>query len=721
MGAVAAFGCLLLLIPLWSIFYKGAFSWHIQQPAAWQGALEALAVWVGLSSALLFLRGKPRWFLLLAVAWLYARRHGVDGAIAVNYLYLQGLVALGWPATRWVFKERPSDLESLVAAAFLGCMVWALIVWMGALAGIGSLRQIHWAALIMLGGAMVLVRPPQLASLVGKRLGAGGSLERVATALVMTLCLVMFAKASVSTDFDSIWYGLAADRVLVASGSLFSSEGLVGPVHYYPKLFESLQLALSGLGSITAIVGVSIMGWGLVLLTVNESLRAMHVDRPLRVLSVALIASMPALAGIGITAKGDTFGAWVIALSLLSLIRYRSDGDAAWFWLGVAAAMVAPLMRLTNIPYAAIALLMLGASAAVQWKGKGAGYGLSMLKSSAVWVVVAAVIVFALTTYRTFKLAGVFLIGPDFLVDLQIRMGLSVAFPAGRLQGGELGYLPWARALTAYVLDPRKYTGAYLQWIGNVWLFMLAAALTAGTRGVKPLRDAWPFAFMGLMLFPMLLCNKYFPSVGADGNYFISPVIALIVFGAVALSHSRLGEFPKLRAALGAALMAFASATTLIFFVVASWGPGTRPLDANFSRPLRDRAERNTKVYADYHMTGIAQFFHNMPPRTRVVGDIEGVGFWLPIRYEPMMIIGITRRSEVESIPETIDFLSRDKVGFLVLKHGAMEEADADSQEGYSKAMLDNAAARMRQRGELSKVFGDEYYEVWRVASSGAR
>lgn len=709
---VGALGSLLLVSPLWSLFYKGVFSWHIRQPEAWQGALEALVVWGGVSTALFCLCGRSRWVAIAAVSWLYARRHGVDAAIVINYLYLQGLIALGWPAQRWVFKGRLGSIESLLVAAFLGCVGWALVIWTGALAGFGTLRQIHLAAVVLLGAAMVLARPPQLAGVIARRMSVGSLWEVMAMSVALTLFLAMYAKASVSTDFDSIWYGLSAEKVLVSSGTILDSEGLVGPVHYYPKLFESLQLVLSGLGSIPFIVGLSIAGWGLILLAVNEALRALEVDRTVRVIAVALVASMPALAGIGITAKGDTFGAWLIVLSLLSMVRYRGSGDTTWFWLGVSAAMLAPMMRLSNIPYALTAVLLLFGLFAVRQRREG-GRGSSLLRIRGVCIGAAAVLLVSLVTYRTYKLAGVLLIGPDFLVDLQARMGLGVIFPVGRLQGGALDYLPWSKALLAYLVDPRQYTGALLQWIGNVWLFMLLASVAAGVNVARWVRDAWPFVFMGLLFFPVLLCNKYFPSVGADGNYFVAPVIALTMLGAVGVSRSSISSQPRVERAFFTFLMLFAGCASLIFFVVASWGPGTRAMDANFTRPALDQQARSTKVYTDFNMAGVARYLEQMPLRTRVVGDIEGVGFWLPVRYEPMMIVGITRGGEVSSVERTIDFLNRDKVEFLVLAAGAVDAASPNLTNGYSKAMLAEAASVMRHRGVLSRAYGDDHYEVW--------
>jgi hypothetical protein len=709
-------GALFILAPLRSLFVKGIFAWHIKQPEAWQGGIEAGFLWAAVSLSFLCLTGWKRWSAVGILCWLYARHHGVDGAVVITYTYLEGLIAVGWMALPLVRGSRLGRVDAICVAAFLGVLAWSLLTWSAAYLGFGTLREIHWATLIGLSGAYLIARPPQLIVDLARSVGEPGILKAVSLGLVVTVFLAMFAKSSVSTDFDSIWYGLAADRVLVASGTLLHSEGLVAPVHYYPKLFESLQLPLSGLGSITAVVGLSISGWLLLLISASQSLRSIGVRGDLRAVVIALIATVPAFAGIGITAKGDTFGAWILVLSLLAAVRYREGSGAAWFWVGLSAAALSMLMRLSTIPYALAMGGVLICCALPRIRTNWRDEVHDLLHSRALWVLAAALGLFALVSIRTLLLAGVLLIGPDFLVDVQARLGLEVAFPAGRLQGGDLALLPWKKALMTYLFDPRMYTATLLEWTGNVWLYMTIAAVVIGTRFRSALRLAWPFLTIGILFFPVLLLNKYFPSAGADGNYFITPIVALISFAAVLLQNAARNGSASM-GSLRIGLLAFAIASSAIFFVTASWGPGTRAFDANFFRPLRDLKSRSSKVFADNGMTAIARYLSVMPKGTRVVGDIGGVGFWLPVRYEPLMIVGLTRPKEVSSTGGTVSFLQRDGIQYIVLKHGEKsvdDRADVELHK-YSDEMLTSAVTRMRREGLVELDHEDDQFDVWRV------
>jgi hypothetical protein len=116
-------------------------------------------------------------------------------------------------------------------------------------------------------------------------------------------------------------------------------------------------------------------------------------------------------------------------------------------------------------------------------------------------------------------------------------------------------------------------------------------------------------------------------------------------------------------------------------------------------------------------MTAIARYLSVMPKGTRVVGDIGGVGFWLPVRYEPLMIVGLTRPKEVSSTGGTVSFLQRDGIQYIVLKHGEKsvdDRADVELHK-YSDEMLTSAVTRMRREGLVELDHEDDQFDVWRV------
>ncbi|HEL2981483.1 TPA: hypothetical protein UMB92_004392, partial [Stenotrophomonas maltophilia] len=289
-----------------------------------------------LYGALKLIRGAALWIGLAAVSALYARHHGVDVAMLASYIYLEGIFALGGCLVALAGGVSRRDPAQQVIVGMTGLVACSLLLWVASLSGAGSMQALAGIAAVVLGGMLILRRGPWLGGMLLSGIRHGAERTPAVTALIATLMLVLFAKASVSSDFDSNWYGLAADRALIASGNIFRSEGLVAPVHYYPKLIELLQVPLAAIGSIPAIIGLSIGCWLATLGVASQVLRELRVGRVLRSHVVALLATLPAFANISITAKGDALAALLLAVALLAVLRLGNRGGVGWLWIAVA-------------------------------------------------------------------------------------------------------------------------------------------------------------------------------------------------------------------------------------------------------------------------------------------------------------------------------------------------------------------------------------------------
>lgn len=705
MSFVILLALVFVAAPIWSLVGPGLFGWHIRQPAAWQGGLEALAVFASLTAAVRWLRGPARAVAVIAVVALYARHHGVDFAMFASYVYLEGLFALGGILMGGRVGRAPSGQVVIALAGLIG---WSLLLWLASIVGLGSMTELGWLAVVVLLPALLFYRGPRLIMLLLGSVRRVSRSQPATAALIATLCLVMFAKASVSTGFDSNWYGLAADRVLLASGNVFLSEGLTAPVHYYPKLTEMLHVPLALLGSIPAVVGMNIGCWLATLGTASLILRELRVRSAWRPLIIALVATLPAFANVAMTAKGDALAAWLLSVALLAALRLRHGHGAAWFWIALAAALMASQARLSNIPYAlALTLLatLFGARSLLQRR--------SLPRSPLPWpamiLALSSVVVFILITARTWWLTGVPLIAPNAALDLFAGWGMELRAPAGRLPTSDLlVYLPPGSTLLTYLFDPRRYPMVQIVWTGNVWLFLPLATLVLGWASPVAWRRAAPVLFIGLLFFPMLLGNKYIPASGADGNYFITPVICLILYGGFLVQQvaTRWQAVPSVAATLRVLLYLFASASALMCLVTGMWGPGTRAFDLKMDRPLRDLQLRRETTWRDTGMTEFASRLQLYQTGTRVVGDIGGDGFWLPVRYEPFDIIALTRPASVDSLDSTLRFLRATNVRFLIVRRAPVESTG-------TQTLLWQAADRLQRTGAAEQVYADDHYALW--------
>ena len=118
-----------LVAPIKSLLGQGPFEWHIAQKEAWQGGLEVVFLMLAFFAALGLQSRRLRALLMLSCSWLYARRHGVDLSIALIWLYVEGMFALGWRLLPRVGLSRRALPERLLVAGLMGVVAWSLVIW----------------------------------------------------------------------------------------------------------------------------------------------------------------------------------------------------------------------------------------------------------------------------------------------------------------------------------------------------------------------------------------------------------------------------------------------------------------------------------------------------------------------------------------------------------------------------------------------------------------
>lgn len=710
--AVAFLALFFLVAPVYSLLEKGPFSWHVKQPEAWQGGGEVLALAAIFYGALSLPWERIRVGLLLLFGWLYARRHGVDLSIILVYLYVEGMLTLGWLLLPRIGLARFARPATLLVAGLLGVIAWSLVIWMTSAVGIGSPAAVRLIALAVLGLCILLSRGPRLGVVLLRAAQGRGRLERLFAALIAAFFLALFAKASVMVDYDSLWYGLQAEEVLVGEGSLYASQGLASVTHYYPKLYEALQLPFAGLGSVSLIFGVGILSWLMVVITGSAILREFNVPKNVRIWGASLIATLPAVANIAVTAKGDVFSAWLMMMAMLGLVRFRKNQGWVWFWISLCSIPLALMARLTNLPYGAILTFLLAISVVQQWKRNKVT---SPIANSGIWLAAATALLVALVTARTIILAGVPLIAPNPLVRFAQSLGFDLKYPIGLLPEGEgLPEFPVVQGLWSFLFDPASLPHIIITWPGNVWAYLaMAVLLLARTRSLHT-AGAWPLLAVGLSFFGVLFGYKH-PVAGGDGNYFIFPIICLTLWGCIRSAELN-GSSRRLLAVLA---LLFAITAASIAFVTGSWGPGSRALDSSLTRMPFEYAQRASQGIASVHMQGVERYFKALPAGTRVVGlesvDLNAAlpsGWWLPVRYEPLQAYAWQQPELVNSSSNFQDYLRRAQIEYVVVP----KKRDGGAVE---KVVL-SALQALQSSGLAEHAYQDSYYVVWKLKTANA-
>ncbi len=612
LGAVAA-----------SLLIRGPFLWHVQQPHAWHGALEAVAlvllVWGALSWRAL---GAWRVALLLVPIALYLRRHHVDLVALVSLAYFEGLFALGSVVLRRRIADDTGWLRDFVA----GVALFSLLLWLAQLAGYGLPRtQRLLAFAVLLPALLWQLRQLQTVQLMAAALQLRSGAERFWAAALIAAPCVLFARTNVVFDFDSVWYGFRPERVLVGENSVFDALGMVSPVHYFPKLWEVLLLPLSAAREHSLAQGGAILCGAVLARLVAMWTRDLGHSRVAALAAAALAWSIPAYSNVTLSAKPDAFAALlVVAMAWFAWTLHTRRDVTAWPWL-LGCAGLAMSSKLAIVPYVAV----IGVASIVAWwpqrnapiaaREKRQGWGVFLL-CAGVGVLVCS---------RTWWLAGMPTIGPEQLVALWTAFGLQFRPPVGTLDW--VRPQQWAEVpviLFGWMFDPSRFSHLQISWPGNVWIVLPIAALLL-PRGASPLPRRWPLWLVPAAGFLLLLLIG-FTNKGGDGNYFLVPVV-LATIAAFDLWWRRCTNPALQRAALLVTLL-FVAFHGYYSLVSAGWGAGTRAWDVDFSRSNRDSGQADARALAARHLGGVADYLQNNDNRMRVLG--EGGDYRLPARYE---------------------------------------------------------------------------------------
>jgi hypothetical protein len=723
----------LIASALGSLLASGVFTWTLQQPRIRQGFVEALILFLCLYASF-YARGWPiRGFLIIFPAAIYCRRHAVDASILINYLYVQAVFNLGWLVSAKRLEGVISLCDRMVIAILAGICSWAATIWGLSFIGLGSLETLRLFSVCALGFLLLNRTAPVLALQGYRWLGNCRGMDAMVVAFLATLFFVLFAmlNSTAAVNYDSMWYGLQAEKSLLGQDGLFSGLGLVALVHYYPKLYESLLIPFSGLHSQSLPVGFSVFNWLGLVLVCFLILRKLEVPRTLALLTVALIGTVPAIAGSALTAKGDLFAALLIMTAIYFVNEFRKSGQVILAFSAFACLILAPLGRLTAIAYSPLVLLWLAAVVV-------RNYRLRVIKLShtdfAVVLLGGAFFVSMAVLFRTISLAGVPFVAPAQLVQLAEMVGMKLAYPVGGDASDPADALHWSSVFVAILLQPGSIRAGMIMWTGNLWLVWLLMGFL--WRKHPDLGLKWTLVTLtGLgLLFPLILSTmSVTPSWGGDGNYYIVSLACLFLAGSAMMS----GVWNRQRLVISLVAWLGIISGSAIAFVTSNFAGGTRGWDLDFDRLPYELKDRSRRIFWHPPRRDLYDFFERLPEKTRVIGLYDPLderhpkdkslmlGWALPIRYEPVETIGWSRPEVFATLDSLKQFLRAGRVDFVVLPAGFVTRdvglhlgenpGVAGTQIHHAMKMLHQTIAHLESQSMAEKTLSNERYEIWKI------
>jgi len=701
---------LFIIIPTWSFIFKGPFSWHITQPEAWQGIIEIFILFYFIYRAIVVENLIIKYITFFIPVEIYARRHGVDFSIIILYIYIQGIFSIGWLIMSKGINSTYRYIDKIYISFYSGLCFWLLIIWGVSAIGFGSIENIRLITLGGLGGIILFSNAPQLVKIISPWLQVKKTTERLSVGLISILFLVLFAKISSAQtiNYDSMWYGLQLEKSMLAEGGIYANQGLVALVHYYPKLYESLLIPFAGLGSMSLMMGLAVFFWLALTLTCYSILREFRVDTTLSLLIVTLVATIPALGSIAMTTKGDVVATWLGLIALFFLLRFYNTKKYLFFWSGISVIIFSVLARLSVIPYVSLVFLVL-IYYGYKFRGNKEASG-----SWSVYVLpLSATFTIALVLARNIILSGVPFVGPTQLVELTRHFGMDLIYPLS-LPTENINKIPVLFGTWSYLFDPANVGILLITWIGNAWLFFLVFAVVVSKKWLKDITVLKGLLLIIGLLFPLLLFTMKVGDYrrGLDGNYFIYPIVCIFIFNGLLLHN----VFNVYKPVISRLALSFAIFSSIVIFITADWGPGTRRFDLNFARMPFELDSKIINFFRNKDRADLFRYFKTVPRSSRVIGinsEEDGslpFGWLLPIRYEPIEVISWSNPAIVSSADSFEQYLMKSKIEYIIIPTTLKNECN--------KVAICSVLTTWEDENKLINILENNRYVVFRLLAT---
>jgi hypothetical protein len=606
-----AFICLMaaacIAIPA-DIFLNRIYSGQLKQPETVQGGIELLVVFaLFLFVTTLIRRPVIHTIITALVGAFYLQTHSILAPAALGLIFLESIIQIGIAVQRLlkIGEERTSDIFSYLATFIIGAATWLLGALILSAMGFGTITLLRFYSLVLGLISFACVKATPLSLMLMRRFKRLPAKDRITVLFLLVLILAQFGKANYGMDYDSAWYGLRPERVLLGSHSLFDNLKLVHFVYYYPKHFETLSLPLADLNNGIFIIAFNVVLLGVGFLAVYYLARELGLKRSGALFVTVLLGSIPSFSNMASTAKSDNLLAVYAYLAALFFWRWANKRSALDFSFAFAALMGMLGTKITAFIYAP--LLAIGfisvefCRRSIEKRSastKKAPPSLSDDRNLPIRIAPVIVAGIALLSYsglalRTWSLTGIPTL-PGFAGIWDI-FGLTPKYP---WNGADFGFLAYpVRTLNDFFtywyrlhFNPWRYGHYLIAWPANVGFFSVCCLIVlTSVRSVhKRAQSAFLYACLPIMAGGILwacLMRRHGVEGGTDGNYFTIPVVLATLSVAGILSNIR----GSIRTVMLLCCLGFIALHLPIMFV-SHWSghPGTQPFSFSLDKPLFD-------------------------------------------------------------------------------------------------------------------------------------
>ena len=565
--------CILSLIPFYIMMIKGIYCWRLSQPEFYQGGIE-----VCLAMVLIYLGwliNKKRLFApMIIISCIYLSINGVIIPTLTAFLYIGILLYIGY-----VFKTSDQEdgliLKSM-KAFISGIAIWGLGAIILSLLNKGTINDLRIYTIVLFIVACIWAvwkkKETNIGIIINQALQyKNDSYVEIAIIVIMIgVVLALFAKTNTALDYDSLWYGLRSENVLVGQHSFYDNLGYMAYVYFYPKFSELLFLPINSLGDYSFIFCANIVIFLMAILAIYYSLKRNinGIDKKTKLILLAGVASIPAFANISATAKADILGFYLVLCAFVFMQEYIEARKYSCFVYAIVALGLCTAVKLTYILWGGILFIWgLCVFTIKERKQEKNDAFLESIKNNCL-LIVSAIVTIIGVHYRTYKLTG-YIIYPTAisLWNKVFHNNHGYYLTQSNTIGNKVDIHTTLSRLYEFIFDPQPLGHVIMLWTSNILLVILVVWILFKKKKIK-------IEYTILMVVYILTSIYYMVSMSnPDGNYFILPIIVSVIIICGGVQSDTKLERITIKIAMGIVLVCL---LPIMFISHSSWAWGTK-------------------------------------------------------------------------------------------------------------------------------------------------
>ena len=661
------------IYPFEKLFIKGIYNWHIQQPETVEGLIEITIYFFLLTIINLFFERRVFIFLLVSMIIFYFYNHGTLVPMLLAIIYFESLILSGRNLLNF-FKIRVNISRKIFYGVIFGMCFWMLVIIFISALGFGTIRIIKIVTIVLIILNLIYAFgnktiEPFLIVRLFKKIFNMKKINTEFSLILILIILIQVSKSKIAFDYDSIWYGLRPEYVLVGKKSFYDNLGLLQFVHYYPKFQEVLYLPLSNLGDYSYIYSANICVFILLIIYSYILCGFFKIFDKKRMLILVLIFSTPTIANFASTAKTDLLTVFILLFVIDNFLLFLKNCNYEYLIFSIIGLIISTTLKQTAFIYMPFLLSSLFLIFILN-RNKKKSFYYKENKKKIIYLVLLVIMVVLGIHFRTYLLTG-YPIYP-LLQSTFKKIGIKGNYPFNlrdvNLENSNMDSLKFKDIIYEFYrvfFNPSKLPHVIMAWVGNLILFLYTVILF----NIKKMK----FNKYIIISFPVMfsyICYIVYFKLGGDGNYYIFPIIVTIIL-----------MYSLIKGNLNKTMIKKINICILLFFPFqfiytlvshSSWAYGTGKINTNINQPLYSSNQLNRNCFEYNELLEVENYIKENKLKRGLGYDGEGglVINRLPIIVEDLQgasndYLGVSEVFETnESFNEYINF---SKIQILII------------------------------------------------------